>query len=208
MKWLDEQSAESVVYVCFGNKTETRKEQIKGIANGLIECGYKFLWVVKLKKVDKEEEEELEGVLGNELMRKVEEKGMVVKTWVDQMEILGHPAVGGFVTHGGWNSLVEAVWHGVPILSWPHNGDQKICSEAVQMCGVGIWAEEWGWGSLETVVNGEEIAKAIKEMMSNVSLRIKAKEMKDAARKAAGIGGSCEVKIKRQIEEWTVEEGS
>ncbi|TKY44951.1 Anthocyanidin 5,3-O-glucosyltransferase [Spatholobus suberectus] len=201
LKWLDEQAEASVVYVCLGNKTETRREQIKDTALGLIECGYSFLWVVKLKAVDREEEEGLEDVLGSELMNKMKEKGMVVKEFVEQMEILGHPAVGGFVSHGGWNSIIETVWQGIPILSWPQIGDQKITSETAGITGVGIWPEEWGWGAKE-VVKGKEIAKRIKEMMSNESLRVKAGEMKEAARKAAGVGGSCEVTIKRQIEEW------
>ncbi|KAK8470404.1 hypothetical protein PHAVU_004G138100 [Phaseolus vulgaris] len=95
LEWLDEQAEGSVVYVSLGSRTETRKEQIKDMALGLTECGYSFLWVVKLKKVDIEEEEGLEEVLGSELMSKVREKGVVVKEFVDQIKILGHPAVGG-----------------------------------------------------------------------------------------------------------------
>ncbi|KHN24492.1 Anthocyanidin 5,3-O-glucosyltransferase [Glycine soja] len=203
LEWLDEQSETSVVYVCFGNRTATRREQIKDMALGLVECGYSFLWVVKLKEVDREEEEDLEEVLGSELMNKVKEKGVVEKEFVEQVEILGHPSVGGFVSHGGWNSIMETVWEGVPILSWPQSGDQKITSETARISGVGIWPHEWGWGAQE-VVKGEEIAKRIKEMMSNESLRVRAAEMKKAARKAAaaGVGGSCEVIIKRQIEGW------
>lgn len=201
MKWLDEHPKGSVVYVCLGNKTSTRRDQIKDMANGLMSCGYKFLWVVKLKVVDKEEEEELENVLGNEMMKKVNEKGMVINKWVNQMEILGHPAIGGFVNHGGWNSIVEAIWHGKPILSWAHDGDQKIASEVVQISGVGVWPEEWGWGK-QNLVKGEEISKVIKEMMSSESLRIKAGKMMEVARKAASVGGSIEVVIKKQIEEW------
>ncbi|KAK8470406.1 hypothetical protein PHAVU_004G138400 [Phaseolus vulgaris] len=201
LEWLDEQAKGSVAYVSLGSRTETRKEQIKDMALGLIECGYGFLWVVKLKKVDIEEEEGLEEVLGSELMSKVREKGVVVKEFVDQIKILGHPAVGGFVSHGGWNSITETVWEGKPILTWPQNGDQKMTAEAIRMSGVGIWADEWGWGT-EKVVKGKEIAKRIKEMMSNESLRVKAGEMKEAAKKACGVGGSCEVIIKRLMEEW------
>ncbi|XP_027359107.1 UDP-glycosyltransferase 708D1-like [Abrus precatorius] len=201
MKWLDEHHKGSVVYVCLGNRTTTRREQIKDMALGLIECGYSFLWVVKLKVVDREEEEDLEDVLGSEMMNKVREKGMIVKEFVNQMEILGHHAIGGFVNHGGWNSIMEAVWQGVPILSWAQNGDQKIASKVVNMSGVGVWPEEWGWGA-EEVVKGEKIAKGIKEMMSNESLRVKAREMKEAARNALGVGGSCEVILQRQIEKW------
>ncbi|XP_020207447.1 UDP-glycosyltransferase 708D1 [Cajanus cajan] len=171
------------------------------MALGLIESGYSFLWVVKLKVVDKEEEEGLEDVLGSELMNKVKEKGVVVKEFVDQMGILGHPSVGGFVSHGGWNSVIESVWEGVPILTWPQGGDQKITSEAVRINGVGIWPQEWGWGS-EHVVKWKEIADRIKEMMGNESLRVKAEEMKKAARNAAGVGGSCEVIVKKLIDEW------
>lgn len=83
VKWLDEQSKGSVVYVSLGNRTETRREQIKDMALGLIECGYGFLWVVKLKRVDKEDEEGLEEVLGCELSSKVKEKGVVVKEFVN-----------------------------------------------------------------------------------------------------------------------------
>ncbi|WVZ15161.1 hypothetical protein V8G54_012727 [Vigna mungo] len=157
--------------------------------------------VVYVSRVDREEDEGLEDVLGSELMGKVRERGVVVKEYVDQMKILGHPAVGGFVSHGGWNSITETLWEGVPILTWPQHGDQKMTSEAIKISGVGIWAEEWGWGT-QKVVEGKEIAKRIKEMMSNESLRVKAGEMKEAARKACGVGGSCEVIVKRLIEEW------
>jgi len=201
LEWLNERAEGSVVYVSLGNRTKTRREQIKDMALGLIECGYSFLWVVKLKRVDREEEEDLEDVLGRELMSKLREKGVVVKEFVDQIKILEHPAVGGFVTHGGWNSITEAIGEGVNILTWPQGGDQKINAELLRMRGVGIWAEEWDWGT-QKVVEGKEIAKKIKEMMSNESLRVKAGEMKDAARKACGVGGSCEVTIKRLIEEW------
>ncbi|KOM54610.1 hypothetical protein LR48_Vigan10g050200 [Vigna angularis] len=201
LEWLDEQAEGSVVYVSLGSRTETRREQIKDTALGLIECGYSFLWVVKLKRVDREEDEGLEDVLGSELMGKVKERGVVVKEYVNQMKILGHPAVGGFVSHGGWNSITETLSEGVPILTWPQYGDQKMTSEAIKMSGVGIWAEEWGWGT-QKVVEGKEIAKKIKEMMTDESLRVKAGEMKEAARKACGVGGSCELIIKRLIEEW------
>ena len=90
MKWLDEQSKGSVVYVSLGNRTETRREQIKDMALGLIECGYGFLWVVKLKRVDKEDEEGLEEVLGSELSSKVKEKGVVVYDFMENGSLDKH----------------------------------------------------------------------------------------------------------------------
>ncbi|XP_028768503.1 UDP-glycosyltransferase 708D1 [Neltuma alba] len=200
MKWLDGQPEGSVVYICFGNRTATTREQVKEMAEGLLQSGYRFLWVVKLKMVDKEDDEDLEQVLEPEVMKKIKEKGLVVKTWVNQGEILGHSSVGGFVNHGGWNSIVESVWNGVPVLSWGQNGDQKITSEVAAESGAGIWPAEWGWGG-EVVVKAEEIAKAVKEMMNNESLKLKVLQLKDAARNAAAVGGSCDIKIKTIIKE-------
>ena len=99
LKWLNEQPVGSVVYVSFGSRTAMSRDQIREIGHGLIRSGCRFLWVVKDKKVDKEEEEGLEEVVGHELMESLKAKGLVVKSWVDQGEILGHKAVGGFVSH-------------------------------------------------------------------------------------------------------------
>ncbi|KAL5828677.1 hypothetical protein ACOSQ3_018145 [Xanthoceras sorbifolium] len=106
------------------------------------ESGCRFLWV-KGKKVDKEDEESLEKLLGNELMEKIKGQGLVIKNWVDQDEILSHRAVGGFVNYGGWNSIVEATWHGVSVIVWPQFGYQKINAEVVGGSGLGMWMERW-----------------------------------------------------------------
>ncbi|KAF1863555.1 hypothetical protein Lal_00030603 [Lupinus albus] len=170
MKWLDDKAKGSVVYVSFGSRTAMGRDQMREIGEGLVRSGSMFLWVVKGKKVDREEEEEgLEGVLGLEFVEKIKERGLVVKEWVNQGEILDHEAVGGFVSHCGWNSVVEAAWYGVPIMGWPL---------------------------------GEEIGKAIRKMMNDESLRIKAAEVKEAARKAISVGGGCEVTLQKLIEKW------
>ncbi|KAJ1433122.1 UDP-glycosyltransferase family, conserved site [Sesbania bispinosa] len=203
LKWLDDQPIGSVVYVCFGSRTALGRNQIRKIGDGLVRSGCKFLWVVKDKIVDREEEEEvgLDEVLGLELAESVREKGLVMKEWVEQSEILGHRAVGGFVSHCGWNSLMEAAWNGVPILGWPQHGDQKINAGLVEMSGWGIWNKDWGWAG-ERVVKGEEIGEAIKEMMKNESIKLKAAQLKEAGRKATGKGGNCEVTLQKLIEEW------
>lgn len=111
--WLDEQVSGSVVYVSFGSRTAVSREQLIELGDGLMRSGYPFLWVVKDKKVDQEDDEELQDVIGHELVESVKGKGLVVKDWLDQELILNHPAVGGFLTHCGWNSVTEAMWHGV-----------------------------------------------------------------------------------------------
>ncbi|XP_061367998.1 UDP-glycosyltransferase 13-like [Gastrolobium bilobum] len=201
LKWLDDQPNGSVVYVSFGSRTAMARDQIREIGDGLVRSGCRFLWVVKDKIVDREEEAGLDEVLGFELVERLREKGLVMKEWVDQREILGHRAVGGFVSHCGWNSLTEAVWNGLPILAWPQHGDQKINSHVVEMNGWGIWKRNWGWGG-ERVVKGEEIGEAIKEMMKNESLKVKAAQLKEAGRKAMSVGGDCEVTLQKLMQEW------
>ncbi|KAK4346450.1 hypothetical protein RND71_032789 [Anisodus tanguticus] len=64
-------------------------------------------------------------------------QGMVVKEWVNQEEILAHPAIGGFFSHCGWNSVMEAAQRGVPMLAWTLNGDQRFNAEVVEKAGLG-----------------------------------------------------------------------
>lgn len=202
LKWLDAQPAESVVYVSFGSRTATYWDQIRELGVGLLRSGYRFLWAVKGKKVDKEEEESLEEMLGEELVEKMMGKGLVVKNWVDQVQILGHTAVGGFVSHCGWNSVIEAAWNGVPILAWPQGGDQKINAEVVEMSGFGMWERSWDWGD-KVVVKGENIGEKIREMMGSQLLRGQAARIKEEARKAVSSdGGTCRINFKRLTEEW------
>ncbi|CAJ2639445.1 unnamed protein product [Trifolium pratense] len=202
INWLDEQPIGSVVYVCFGSRTALGRDQMREIGNGLMTSGYNFLWVVKDKIVDKEDEEiGLDEVLGVELVERMKKKGLVIKEWVDQSEILSHKSVGGFVSHCGWNSIAEAALNGVPILAWPQHGDQKINAGLVEVSGWGIWNKSWGWGG-ERVVQGEEIGDAIKEIMENELLKVKAMELKEGGKKAISVGGDCEVTIQKLILKW------
>uniref|UniRef100_A0A2N9J2V5 Glycosyltransferase n=1 Tax=Fagus sylvatica TaxID=28930 RepID=A0A2N9J2V5_FAGSY len=207
LKWLNEQPAGSVVYVSFGSRTTMSRDQIREIGHGLIGSGCKFLWVVKDKKVDKEEEEGLDKVVGLELMESLKENGLVVKDWVDQGEILSHKAVGGFVSHCGWNSVIEAAWHGVPILAWPQHGDQKINAEVVERSGLGMWVTSWGWGE-QVMVKGDEFGERVREMMGNELLRGQAACIREEAKKARGDGGSCEMTFKRLVGEWKMKSGT
>ncbi|CAI0463014.1 unnamed protein product [Linum tenue] len=198
-KWLDAQLAKSVVYVSFGSRTALSREQIRELGEGLVKSGYPFIWVMKDKAVDKEDGEKLEGVLGAEMMEEVKEKGIVVKEWVDQVEVLRHNSVGGFVSHCGWNSVVEAAWVGVPVLAWPLHGDQRINGEVVEGSGLGFMGGNWGWSG-EVLVKGEEIGRRIKEMMEDEGLRLRAGEIRDEVRKV--VGGTGDDGLKQLIQKW------
>ncbi|KAL5582222.1 hypothetical protein UlMin_014664 [Ulmus minor] len=199
LSWLDDQPPESVVYVGFGSRTALARDQIRELSKGLERSGYRFLWVLKTSKVDKDDKDELRDLLGDSFLERTKNTGVAVKEWVNQKEILEHPATGAFVNHCGWNSVMEAARRGVPMLAWPQHGDQKVNAEIVVKAELGIWHREWGWGG-EVLVKGEEIEENIREVMENEKLRGMARKVGEEARKARGIDGSSEKMLREVLE--------
>ncbi|KAE8673268.1 Detected protein of confused Function [Hibiscus syriacus] len=150
------------------------------------------------KIVDKEEKgADLDEILGHQVMNKVKNNdGFVVNQWVDQRRILSHKAVGGFMSHCGWNSVIEAAWHGIPVLGWPQHGDQMINGEVMEAAGWGLCMKTWGWGLNNHLVKGEEIGDKIKELMENQMVRTKAAIISEAAQKSSESVGSCHNMVK------------
>jgi hypothetical protein len=93
---------------------------------GLETSGCRFLQVVKTAVVDAQDVAELDELLGEGFFERVKDRGFVTKSWVDQDEVLRHKAIGGFLSHSGSNSVIEAAMHGVRMLAWPMGGDQRI----------------------------------------------------------------------------------
>ncbi|XP_021612890.1 UDP-glycosyltransferase 13-like [Manihot esculenta] len=178
------------------------REQINEIQDGLLRSAYPFLPMVKDKRVDKEDTDSLNEVLGDELMEKIKDKGLVVKQWENQVEILGHPAVGGLFSHCGWNLVTEAAWHGVRLLVWPAKRDQKVKATVVERSGLDVWPKTWEWG-LETVVKREKIGEKIKQMMGSEELKLRAKQIQEEVRKAVSAGGSSNIALSEVIDEWS-----
>lgn len=201
LTWLDGQPMKSVVFVSFGSRTAISREQIKELADGLLRSDCRFIWVVKEKKVDRQDDKVLDELVGEEFIMKAKDKGLVVNQWVNQEQILSHPAVGGFVSHCGWNSVTEAAWHGVPILAWPQHGDQKMNAYVLSRAGLGIWVEKWGWGG-EIVVKGMEISEKIREVMDNKLLRAQVVKIRENARAAVSEGGSSHEGVIELIQIW------
>jgi hypothetical protein len=105
LAWLDAQPHRSVVFLCFGSRGVLSAAELEEIARGLEACGQRFLWVVRTST----EEPELEGLLPAGFIERTRDRGMVVKDWVPQPQVVRHEAVGAFVTHYGWNSTLEAI---------------------------------------------------------------------------------------------------
>uniref|UniRef100_A0A453CZ08 Glycosyltransferase n=1 Tax=Aegilops tauschii subsp. strangulata TaxID=200361 RepID=A0A453CZ08_AEGTS len=125
LAWLDGQPKASVVFLSFGSLGWFSAEQIKQMAAGLETSGQRFLWVVRRPTGDEHQPAgDLNTLFPEGFLHRTKERALVVMSWVPQQAVLAHGAVGGFVTHCGWNSVLEAVMAGVPMLAWPLYAEQ------------------------------------------------------------------------------------
>ncbi|KAI5059695.1 hypothetical protein GOP47_0026014 [Adiantum capillus-veneris] len=115
LSWLNLQAESSVIYVAFGSLAKLSVEEIQELAVGLEASGSPFLWVIREDAVTMEE---LPQVLPEGFLERTRGKGMII-SWAPQVRVLAHKAVGGFLSHCGWNSTVESLWAGVPLLCCP-----------------------------------------------------------------------------------------
>ncbi|CAO2819187.1 unnamed protein product [Amaranthus hypochondriacus] len=138
LKWLDEQPSNSVLYVSFGSGGNLSYEQFVELALGLELSGQRFLWVVKTPH-DKANASYF-GVnysdnpieyLPQGFLDRTKGLGFVVPSWAHQVQILSHDSIGGFLTHCGWNSTLESIFHGVPLIAWPLFAEQRLNSVLV-----------------------------------------------------------------------------
>lgn len=129
IKWLDKQPPSSVVFLCFGSNGSFSTEQLAEIATVLDRAGHRFLWSVRSRsnaKFGYMEDTDKEKVFSSNFLERTKDRGLVWPSWVPQTEILSHPATAMFVTHCGWNSCLESVSLGVPMLAWPLYAEQHL----------------------------------------------------------------------------------
>ncbi|KAJ7974549.1 Glycosyltransferase [Quillaja saponaria] len=187
--WLDQKLAQgrSVLYVAFGSQVEISAAQLKEIAIGLENSKVNFLWVIR-NKGKKELDDEMEG-----FEERVKDRGIVVRDWVEQREILMHESVQGFLSHCGWNSVIESISAGVPILAWPMGAEQPLNARMVnEEIKVGLRVETCD-GTVKGFVKWEGLEKMVRELMEGEKgeeVRKKVKEFAVMAKKAVEEGGS------------------
>ncbi|WVZ99327.1 hypothetical protein U9M48_044648 [Paspalum notatum var. saurae] len=199
LAWLDEQPERSVVFLCFGGTGggSHSEEQLKEIAIGLERSGHRFLWVVRAPPqgapkmpFDPRADPDLDAILPEGFLERTNGRGLVVKLWVPQVDVLHHRATGAFVTHCGWNSVLEGITAGVPMICWPLYAEQKMNKVfMVEEYGVGV--EMVGWK--EGLVKAAEVEAKVKLVMeSEEGDKVRAKVMshKEAAAMAWKHGGS------------------
>ncbi|XP_073126785.1 UDP-glycosyltransferase 76B1-like [Henckelia pumila] len=154
ISWLDTQELNSVLYVSFGSGATMDQKNAREMAWCLADTKQPFLWVVRPGLVQGSEWLEW---LPNEFVEVISQRGYIIK-WAPQQEVLSHPSVGGFWTHSGWNSVLESICEGVPMICSSFSGDQHVNSRYV--------SDAWRLGiKLEKGFEREEMESAIRKIM-------------------------------------------
>ncbi|XP_017251161.1 nuatigenin 3-beta-glucosyltransferase [Daucus carota subsp. sativus] len=188
LNWLDTQEPKSVVYVCFGSMVKFSDAQLREIVRALNASNQPFIFVTKTSV----------SVLGGF----DENKGVIINGWAPQIKILNHVAVGGFMTHCGWNSVLEAMVAGVPLITWPLFAEQFFNERfIIQVLGNGVevGSDVWNSGMVikSPVIEKRKIERAVVRLMGGSDeskmIRRRAEELSVMARRATEEGGSsCE----------------
>eukprot|EP00262_Sarcandra_glabra_P004277 TRINITY_DN1523_c1_g1_i1.p1 TRINITY_DN1523_c1_g1~~TRINITY_DN1523_c1_g1_i1.p1 ORF type:complete len:483 (-),score=63.97 TRINITY_DN1523_c1_g1_i1:254-1702(-) len=191
LEWLDQKKPNSVIYVNFGSIAVLTTQQLKEFAWGLANSKHLFLWVIRRDLVKGEL-----GILSEEFIKVAEERGLL-SGWCPQEQVLAHPSIGGFLTHNGWNSTLESICEGVPMICWPFFAEQQTnCRYA---------CTEWAIGmEIDSDVKREEIEGLVKELMEGEKgkeMRNKAIKWKESAVEATKKGGSSHVNMEKLASE-------
>ncbi|KAL9662083.1 hypothetical protein QQ045_026911 [Rhodiola kirilowii] len=180
LDWLSTKDPQSVVYVNYGSVTTMSHKQLLEFAWGLASSEHSFLWVVRPDVLGGESV-----VLPKEFFEEVKDRGLVV-SWCGQEQVLSHSSVGTFLTHCGWNSMLESITAGVPLICCPNYAEQHTNSRYA--------CTDWGIGlELGCDADRGEIKAVIKQMMEEEKgneLRENAKKLKRKAEASIEVGGS------------------
>ncbi|KAI3675774.1 hypothetical protein L1987_85367 [Smallanthus sonchifolius] len=201
MRWLNDQPESSVVFLCFGSMGSFNEKQVAEMAVAIERSGHRFIWSLRRrpgadeKKEHPKEYERFDEVLPEGFLERTSSVGRVIG-WAPQVAVLSHPSVGGFVSHCGWNSILESIWCGVPVGAWPLYAEQQMNAfQLVVELGMAAEIRMDYRMSGEMVVTAKEIESGIRKLMSDGEIRKKAKDMKEKSRYAVIEGGSSHASI-------------
>ncbi|XP_047962035.1 UDP-glycosyltransferase 83A1-like [Salvia hispanica] len=196
LSWLDHRPPRSVVYVAFGSFTLLDPAQFRELALGLELTGLPFLWVVRSDITCHVSEAYPPG-----FKDRVRNRGKIVD-WAPQQEVLAHPAVACFVTHCGWNSTVESVSSGVPVVCWPYFADQFLNETyIVDHWGVGVRLEKGGNG----IIGREEIKGKVEMVLGDGGYKKRVTELQEKTL-ASSVGGGSSHKNLCDFVDWIKED--
>lgn len=182
ISWLDKQRPKSVLYVSFGSVAAMDGGKLREMAWGLSNSGNRFVWAVRPGLVHSSEWLEM---LPDGFLEATSGRGIIIK-WAPQQEVLSHPSVGGFWTHSGWNSTLESICEGVPMICSPFFGDQLVNARYV--------SDVWRVGiNLDKGLERGGIEDAIRKLMverEGEEMRERAMVLKERVDAGLKMGGS------------------
>lgn len=212
-EWLDKQSRESVLFVSFGSGGTLSAEQLVELAWGLELSRQRFIWILRkpiAKSLDGSffdvgkggGDDELLSFLPDGFVARTREVGLILPLWGPQVDILSHPSVGGFLSHCGWNSTLESILNGVPMIAWPLYAEQRQNATLLaEEIGVAIRPKEL---PSKKIVGREEIEKLVRMILvekEGHKMRARVKELKSTAEKAVTKGGTSYESLRRMKED-------
>ncbi|MED6223080.1 hypothetical protein PIB30_070514 [Stylosanthes scabra] len=211
LTWLDNQPPKSVLYISFGSGGTVSQEQLNEIAFGLELSGHKFLWVLRAPSSFggsaylKEQKEDPLHYLPSGFLDRTKGQGLVVPSWAPQVEILAHGSTGAFLSHCGWNSILESVVYGVPMITWPLFAEQfmnaVLLKDVLKVALMPEKAEDE-----DGIIKREGIARVVRRIMEEneegLEIRKRIEELSDAAAAAISENGSSTEAFSSVAEKW------
>lgn len=202
LNWLAKQPDASILYISFGSLATLPDVQVRELAVGLENSGRSFFWVLRIPKpANSEAATDISTLLPEGFLERTKERGLVYSEWAPQLQILAHRAIGGFLTHCGWNSVIESICVGVPMIAWPFQAEQMLnATLIVKVLGIAVRIGTAGWSE---IVGNQEIERAIRVLMLEEAdcLRRRVMEVSNIVERAVRPGGSS----KRYLEEFVKE---
>ncbi|XAR51672.1 Trans-zeatin O-beta-D-glucosyltransferase [Bertholletia excelsa] len=179
LEWLDQQPAQSVIYVAFGSFTVFDQEQFQELALGLELTSRPFLWVVRPDITDETDDAYPEG-----FKERVANRGQMIG-WAPQQKVLGHPSIACFLSHCGWNSVLEGVSSGIPFLCWPYFADQFM--NQIYICDA--WKVGLGFNRDDSgIIRRGEIKNRVEQLLLDKTFKSRSMDLKDVLAKGVKEG--------------------
>ncbi|XP_028756129.1 hydroquinone glucosyltransferase-like [Neltuma alba] len=215
LAWLDKQPEDSVLFVALGSGGTLSAEQLTELAWGLELSGQRFIWVVRAPDdasacasfftVGNDTDADARSYLPEGFIERARGRGLEVPSWAPQVAVLQHSSTAAFLSHCGWNSVLESLAHGVPLIAWPLYSEQRMNATMLAE-EVGVAMKAVAEDTAETrVVGREEIEKVVRmtvEGGEGKEMRRRARELKESAIKALSNGGPSYESLARVATQW------